>query len=124
MAGLDDDLLDLEGLSDGGGASDQDVSMPPPPVPLKRTADAMESDEESDLDNESENEGVGLVLEGGVKPAEELDVEDVQQMELGTVEDVSKVAKLYGSKRMSEILKVRASCCLFQHITTSPPIGH
>ncbi|KAF8743861.1 hypothetical protein AX14_000258 [Amanita brunnescens Koide BX004] len=105
MAGLDDDLLDLEGLSDGGGASDQDVSMPPPPVPLKRKADAMESDEESDLDNESENEGVGLVLEGGVKPAEELDAEDVQQMELGTVEDVSKVAKLYGSKRMSEILK-------------------
>ena len=123
MAGLDDDLLDLEGLSDD---DQNDTSMPPPPVPLKRKADVMEADEElSDVDTESEDEGpTGLVLEGGVKPAEELDAEDVQQMELGTVEDVSKVAKLYGSKRMTEILKVRVSCYPFKHITTSPPIGH
>lgn len=123
MAGLDDDLLDLEGLSDD---DQNDASMPPPPIPLKRKAEVMEADEElSDVDNESEDEGpVGLVLEGGVKPAEELDAEDVQQMELGTVEDVSKVAKLYGSKRMTEILKVRVYYYPFQHITTSPPIGH
>ena len=119
MAGVGDDLLDLEGLSDD---DQNDAAMPPPPVPLKRKADAMEADEElSDVDNESEDEGpAGLVLEGGVKPAEELDAEDVQQMELGTVEDVSKVAKLYGSKRMTEILKVRVSYYPFKHITTSP----
>jgi hypothetical protein len=55
---------------------------------------------------------VGLVLEGGVKPAEELHAEDVQQMELGDVDDVSKIAKLVGSKRMAEVLKVgRMSVC-------------
>jgi U4/U6 small nuclear ribonucleoprotein PRP31 len=110
MPRLDDDLLDLEGLSDDGGEPDQnDTSMPPPPVPPKRKADAMEDDDDelSDIDDEPEDEEAGgLVLEGGVKPAEELDAEDVQRMELGTVEDVSKVAKLHGSKRMTEILKV------------------
>ena len=47
-----------------------------------------------------------LVLDGGIKPAEELDAEEVQRMELGKVEDVRKVAKLYGSKRMNDIVKV------------------
>ncbi len=49
----------------------------------------------------------GMVLEGGVKPAEELDVEEVQRMELGAVDDVRKVARLEGSRRMTEILSVR-----------------
>jgi U4/U6 small nuclear ribonucleoprotein PRP31 len=48
-----------------------------------------------------------MVLEGGVKPADELDAEDVQKMELSGVEDVRKVAKLEGSKRMTDIIKVR-----------------
>jgi hypothetical protein len=33
-------------------------------------------------------------------------VADVQQMELGGIEDVGKIAKLEGSKRMIDILKV------------------
>ena len=41
---------------------------------------------------------------------ETLDAEEVQRMELGEVEDVRKVAKLYGSKRMNDILKVRMDC--------------
>lgn len=53
---------------------------------------------------ESQRDVGSLVLEGGIKPADELDVEDVQQMELGSVEDVTKIAKLYGSKRMNDIL--------------------
>lgn len=56
-------------------------------------------------DGDDEMKG-GLVLEGGVKPADELDAEDVQKMELGGVEDVRKVAKLEGSKRMTDIIKV------------------
>ena len=47
----------------------------------------MSDEEEVDM-NEGEGEmKAGLVLEGGVKPADELDAEDVQKMELGGVED-------------------------------------
>ncbi|KAF8138163.1 hypothetical protein EV363DRAFT_1313300 [Boletus edulis] len=62
-----------------------------------------EAEEEEDV--AAEGPGGGLVLEGGVKPAEELDAEDVQQMDLGAIEDVSSIAKLEGSKKMSDILK-------------------
>jgi len=48
--------------------------------------------------------------------ADELDADDVQQMELGGVEDVSKIAKLYGSKRMNDILKV---CQLLETLSTT-----
>ncbi|KDQ29159.1 hypothetical protein PLEOSDRAFT_1055122 [Pleurotus ostreatus PC15] len=60
----------------------------------------------ADLDGEqAQTEVGGLVLDGGVKPADELDAEDVQQMELGDIEDVSAIAKLEGSKRMNDIIK-------------------
>ena len=105
---MDNDLLDLEGLSDDG----VDAGDPNLPLPLKRQADAMNEDGEmSDAADEQGEEHVSsLVLEGGVKPADELDAEDVQQMELGALEDVSKIAKLEGSKRMTEILRVRNHC--------------
>jgi len=75
----------------------------------------MSEDEEDEENAEKGPDGkrveVGsLVLEGGVKPADELDAEDVQRMELGAIEDVAKIAKLEGSKRMNEILKV---CFIF-----------
>ena len=68
-----------------------------------------EVDEDEEMgDEEAQGKEIGsLVLEGGVKPADELDAEDVQQMELGGIEDETKIAKLEGSKRMSDILKVR-----------------
>jgi U4/U6 small nuclear ribonucleoprotein PRP31 len=67
-----------------------------------------DADEDEEMgDEEAQGKEIGsLVLEGGVKPADELDAEDVQQMELGGIEDVTKIAKLEGSKRMSDILKV------------------
>lgn len=80
-------------------------------ISLKRKA----SDEEENSGDEVSGDDAlkpqdieigGLVLEGGVKPADELDVEDVQRMELGGIEDVTKIAKLQGSKRMNDILKV------------------
>jgi len=64
------------------------------------------SDEEGGEEGEGEQQP-GLVLEGGMRPADELDVDDAKQMELGRVEDISKIAELYGSKRMNDILKVR-----------------
>ncbi|KAI0698603.1 Nop domain-containing protein [Cytidiella melzeri] len=121
MSGLADELLaDLEGLSEGEeGYNDEDRegAQAGPSTSngigngLKRKAVGDEDDNMSEEDDEAETaedgkgEAVGLVLEGGVKPAEELDAEEVQRMELGNVEDVRKVAKLYGSKRMVDILK-------------------
>lgn len=121
MSGLADELLaDLEGLSEGEEDYKDEEPEQAQAGPstsngngLKRKAPGDEDDEMSEGDDEAEGaeDGKGevgaLVLEGGIKPAEELDAEEVQRMELGGVEDVRKVAKLYGSKRMNDILKVR-----------------
>jgi U4/U6 small nuclear ribonucleoprotein PRP31 len=64
------------------------------------------TDEEGGEGEDGQQEIGGLVLPGGMKPADELDAEDVQQMELSGIEDVSKIAKLDGSKRMTDILQV------------------
>ncbi|KAH7931391.1 Nop domain-containing protein [Leucogyrophana mollusca] len=117
MSGLADELLaDLDGLSDGGEDNYEETENTPEPSTStsavhgrKRKADddADMSEVEGDAEEDAEGEEgtSGLVLEGGMKPADELDVEDVQQMDLGSVEDVRTIAKLDGSKRMSEILK-------------------
>lgn len=110
MSSLADELLaDLDGLSE----SEEDVKDEEQPESgpsnrgLKRKAPEEEMSEgEGDEEAEDSKAAGGLVLEGGIRPAEELDAEDVQQMELGGVEDVRKIAKLEGSKRMNDILKV------------------
>ncbi|KAF9649338.1 Nop domain-containing protein [Thelephora ganbajun] len=114
MSGLADELLaDLQGFSDEGEGFEEEEESGPSTSNgavqgTKRKAiegpDEDMSDEEGGEDGEGEQQ-VGLVLEGGVRPADELDADDVQQMELGGVEDVSKIAKLYGSKRMNDILR-------------------
>uniref|UniRef100_A0A0W0FCE3 Nop domain-containing protein n=1 Tax=Moniliophthora roreri TaxID=221103 RepID=A0A0W0FCE3_MONRR len=115
MSGLADELLaDLDG-DDGDEYNEEEEQQPlesmgPPSIPAKRKAlDELDEDMEGAENNEGNGEGeqeIGsLVLPGGVKPAEELDAEDVQQMDLGGIEDVSKIAKLEGSKRMADILK-------------------
>ena len=89
----DEALADLDDLDDVGQEySDEDEDM---------------AEASNDVEMSDEGEATGLVLEGGVKPAEELDAEEVQRMELRGVEDVRSVAKLDGSKRMNDILKVR-----------------
>ncbi|KAH8830701.1 Nop domain-containing protein [Flagelloscypha sp. PMI_526] len=109
MSGLADELLaDLEGsdndeeIQDENEASQQAESSS---RGVKRKAESDEELSDDDQDGPKAREIGSLVLEGGVRPADELDVEDVQQMELGAVEDVRKVAKLEGSKRMHEILQ-------------------
>lgn len=131
MSGLADELLaDLDGLSDNEEEYQEDAqpeassSTAPTNGGVKRkaTSDAdMSDDDDEGEEGEGEDgkEEVGLVLEGGVKPADELDAEDVQQMELGGVEDVKKIAKLDGSKRMGDILKVRSSY-FYYHIFRIP----
>lgn len=105
MSGLADELLaDLDDLSDS-----EEYVQKSSKNGLKRVAtedaDAVMSDEDGEPAND--NETVGLVLEGGVRPTDELHKEDVQQMDLGGIADVTNIAKLEGSRRMIEILKVR-----------------
>ncbi|KAF8076220.1 hypothetical protein FPV67DRAFT_1617815 [Lyophyllum atratum] len=117
MSALEDELLaDLEGLSDEENEDYQDEPAETSSAPitssnLKRKApegDLGMSEDEDDEGGEGEGDDQqeigGLVLEGGVRPAEELDAEDVQQMELGGIADVTKIAKLEGSKKMTDIL--------------------
>ncbi|KAI4518364.1 Nop domain-containing protein [Schizophyllum commune Loenen D] len=115
MSGLADDLLnDLEGLSDDEQHEEeqemQTEEAAGPSKDLKRKADdagldADMSDEEGEEGPEESQEDPGFVPTGGVRPAEEFDAEDVQAMELLGVADVTKIAKLEGSKRMNDILK-------------------
>ena len=127
MSGLADELLaDLEGLSDGGESFEDEpgpsTSSGAVQAGTKRKA-AEDADEDmSDEDGGEDGEGeqkVGLVLEGGMRPADELDAEDVQQMELRGVEDVSAIAKLYGSKRMNDIIRVRQLVSTFRTTHTT-----
>ena len=114
MSALADELMaDLDGLSDTGDDYNEELEEPGSSSGPKRKAaadpdDVMSEDGEGDADGETE-EAAGLILEGGIKPAEELDAEEVQRMELGTVDDVRKVARLEGSRRMTEILSVCSS---------------
>lgn len=127
MSGLADELLaDLDGLSDA--EEEYEEKKPEQSVstsnPLKRKADDAGSDAEMDDNEEEPGEGQqalgSLVLAGGVKPAEELDADDVQQMELGSVEDVTNIAKLDGSKRMTDLLKVCSSKAIVVFCSLNP----
>lgn len=114
MSSLADELLD--DLDDFGAEEPEEEPEPektfklpglPASAGLKRKHGGDEDEEMSDGGDDDEgDENGGLVLEGGVKPADELDQADVDEMELGAVTDVRSVAKLEGSKRMTEILKV------------------
>jgi hypothetical protein len=122
MSALADELMaDLDGLSDAADDyNDEELEIPQSSSGLKRKAtsapdDVMSDDGQGEADGETEGTA-GMVLEGGVKPAEELDVEEVQRMELSAVDDVRKIARLEGSRRMTEILSV---CFLSFRLTSS-----
>lgn len=120
MSGLADELLaDLDGLSDNGDDYQEEAEpeAASTSIGLKRKAtgsdDELSGGEDEDMAGATDGkEAVGLVLDGGVRPADELDAEEVQRMELGAVDDVTKVAKLEGSKRMADTLKVRCSAAV------------
>ncbi|KIM68695.1 hypothetical protein SCLCIDRAFT_13475 [Scleroderma citrinum Foug A] len=116
MSGLAHELLaDIEGISGGEEDDYQEDNEPkrdntsPALKGLKRKldddADMSDVEEEGVGEEGTDGQVGGLVLEGGVKPAEELDAEDVQQMDLAGIEDVGSIAKLEDSKRMADILK-------------------
>ena len=99
MNSLADELMnDLD--SDSGGEEEAQ------PIAGPSTGGAeVDMDDEADVEVTSEMH----VPEGGVRPAVELDPEAVNTMEMTSVAEVSKVAKLAGSKQMKEVLKVRAA---------------
>lgn len=117
MSGLADELLaDIEGLSDAAEDDYEEskptsgqVAGPGPNRQAEVDVDMSDLEDERVAEAGAHPEGMvgGLVLDGGVKPADELDAEEVQQMDLGGIEDVSSIAKLEGSKRMADILRVR-----------------
>lgn len=98
-------------------------NMGPPPLPTKlvagqkRLAEALDGgadggddDDDDDMDGAGAlangQSAAGFVPEGGVRPAEELDAEDVEQTDLTKVEDVSKVSKLISGRRLREVIQV------------------
>ncbi|KAF9519195.1 hypothetical protein BS47DRAFT_1370810 [Hydnum rufescens UP504] len=112
MSSLADELLDdLGSLSDDEpvvkGEDQPKFKVPtlPGPGSLKRKLNVGEEEDEDMSDGEDMEGKGGLVLEGGIKPPEELDQAEANEMQLGTVRDVRSVAKLEGSRRMTDILK-------------------
>ncbi|GAA6040887.1 hypothetical protein JCM8097_003172 [Rhodosporidiobolus ruineniae] len=103
---LDDDLdAMVAGPSNTNGAADS-------PAPAGEGEGEGEADEDDEMEDAEAAEGdaadvpVGEmhVPEGGVRPAEELDQEQVDQMDLGAVKEVGKVAKLYGGRTLKDVL--------------------
>lgn len=117
-------LADLDGLSDDGGPSRSPSPQPqagsssmgsmlPPALPggVKRSASALledleEDEEEGDVEMEGGAAAAGYVPEGGVRPADELDAEEVAKADLSDVTDVGKVAKLHTGRRLKDVLEV------------------
>ena len=131
MSLADSLLADLDGLSDeeespqptagpsgtSNGRSNGGGLMLPPPLPgKKRPFDALDDDDvkvktepEDDDDDDMTGENgatMGFVPEGGVRPAEELDADEVNDTDLTGVGDVGKVAKLVMGNKLSDVLKV------------------
>jgi U4/U6 small nuclear ribonucleoprotein PRP31 len=128
--GLEEDLLaDLEGddaydeqeqgddvvAGDEANPAEQadDIFSTRAPT-LKRKASHADNDNGMDEDTDEDEDGVQVkeeemdmvIPEGGVRPADELDEDDVAKMQLKNVRDVSSVAKLAGSKVFKEVLQV------------------
>jgi U4/U6 small nuclear ribonucleoprotein PRP31 len=134
---LADELMnDLDGLSDDGGPSDseQPTAGPSSATGGEAIASTSKIDDEEDTDMKAGQEeeednleggqsAVGYVPAGGTRPAEELDRDEVEHMNLKTIENVESVVKLHKSKRLQEALTV--SSLIFKRrswnlILTSP----
>lgn len=102
---LANDLLD-----DLNDSSSDEQQQPTTTTLIKPDPDAMSDAEEADQEDEEKptiDSEMEFLPSGGVRPTVELDVEEVEEMQLGGVQDIAKVAKLFGSKSMKEVLKVR-----------------
>ena len=119
MSLADSLLADLDGLSDDETPSPPPQprstgskgSMLPPPLPAKINGNKRPAEEDEDLDGDLTMEdgpsGIGFVPAGGVRPADELNIEEVENTDLTGVEDVGKVARLMTGNKLKEVLSVR-----------------
>ncbi|BGP16230.1 U4/U6-U5 snRNP complex subunit prp31 [Rhodosporidiobolus nylandii] len=113
MTSLADDLMnDLDSL-DGGSDDELDALVTSDQQPIASTSGSPtikqepsddEGGDEGDAAMQELREGEVHVPEGGTRPAEELDQEAVEQMDLRSVGEVGKVAKLYGGRQLREVL--------------------
>lgn len=116
MSSLADELMnDLD--SDSGGEEEQQPIAGPSSGAELATQVAMD-DESPEVEVTDEM----VVPEGGVKPTLELDPESVDAMEMSSVAEVGKVAKLAGSKQMKEVLTVRCSSLTGRCKATADPL--
>lgn len=103
-------LADLDGLSDGEADAPQastssGSSMMPPPPPKRSLADDLDDDDDGDMKMEDGTSAVGFVPEGGVRPADELDQDEVNQTDLADVDDIRKVAKLMSGTKLRDVVE-------------------
>ncbi|KAG9008896.1 U4/U6-U5 snRNP complex subunit prp31 [Tulasnella sp. JGI-2019a] len=105
MSSLADELLN--DLEDGTEEQEEETEQHPVGNALKRKADNDDADMSEDEDNNDEptEDLANGVAPGGIAAARELDMEEVENMDLGGVEDVRSVAKLEGSKKMMDVLQ-------------------
>lgn len=109
MTSLADELMnDLDDL--GSGSEPEQEGDEPVVVDRGHAADdssTVNVKEEEDQDEEDDmTKMIGVVPEGGVKPADELDEDEVNRMEFGEVDSVESVARLYHGKTLKDVLHV------------------
>lgn len=117
---LADELLnDLEeDFQDEGEAQEMEAALSAPVPEFKLPGLASTSngrgkrkasedpDEDEDADGQQDNTVLVDLPEGGVRPQEELDADQVEEMDLKAIADVNKVAKLSTNKTFQEALEV------------------
>ncbi|GAA5901091.1 U4/U6-U5 snRNP complex subunit PRP31 [Sporobolomyces salmoneus] len=108
MTSLADELMnDLDDLGSGSEGEDQELeqlvaSSTSGPSQIKQEEDEPEAGEGEDVEITDE---MMKVPEGGIKPAEELDQDQVDRMDFAQVGQVGKVAKLYTGKTLKDVLQ-------------------
>ncbi|CAK9783880.1 putative Pre-mRNA splicing factor [Cutaneotrichosporon oleaginosum] len=99
-------LADFDGLSDDEPAPQASSSSSARPQKRSLADDLGDDlDADGDLKMEDGSSAVGFVPEGGVRPAEELDADEVEATDLAAIADVSKVAKLMSGTKLKEVLE-------------------
>ena len=117
MTSLADELMnDLDDLGSGSDVDDELDSAMAGPSGATTSTSAPQADGDDNDDGEPGDVDEALlggaagevhVPEGGVRPADEVDPEAVNAMDLAGVAEVGKVARLQGSRTMREVLQVR-----------------
>ncbi|GAA5952409.1 hypothetical protein JCM3765_001964 [Sporobolomyces pararoseus] len=112
MTSLADELMnDLDDFNSGSEGEDQELEQQVggSASTSQTTSQIKQEDLEGEEDDQDQDQEITdemmQVPEGGVKPAEELDQDQVNQMDFAKVGKVGKVAKLYTGKILKDVLQ-------------------